>query len=919
MTAKTKLLCEAAALVLLIAPAAHAQTAAAPAAPSAAAPPEDTVIVTGGVRRALQSAESVKRNSVQIIDSVVADDIGKLPDLAVSDTAARIAGVQVYRQGGEAQSVLVRGLPYFTTTYNGREIFTAETRLVALQDFPSANIGALQVLKTSTADLVEPGLAGTVNVLSRKPFDFKGLELAGSGWAQFTRNAESWKPNGNFLISDRWNTGAGEMGLLLNASYTELRYLDNEPSNTDFLATPNINGQNVRFPDIQRLFDRSGDRIRPSVNAAFQWRPSPSLEFYAEALWQGFRNRIDDRRLDVPLYGGQTYTNLGFRPGTNLLTSGTVTNPDQIFTFQGATYNATDTFQYAGGLKWNSGRLHLSTDIARTTSTFRGSTESVDRRYTGPHTVDFDLNRPSFTVGGFDRFNPSSYTFQGLYEENQRSAGRGWQGRVDATYDFDEGFFIKNIQVGGRYTDRGATRQYRNRYAFLLPLGINGSTLPVRYNVFNGGFAGIDYPGTQDFVSPTYDGVRDNLAPLRQFIINNCPAILVTDPRNGCTAYVSTAPVVPDLQYKASEETVAGYAQAEYRFGTFVDGAVGVRVVRTRQQLTGANNPIAGFARSNEFTDVLPNASARFKFTRKFQGRLSFTQTRTLANFGDLNPTVSIGAPPSSGSRGTILLPQRGGAGNPLLKPYQSDNYDASLEYYVSPTSFFSVGYFHRDLNGFIQTGDFIIPNDPVYGYTILSVPFNTGKGRIDGVEIQGQSFLDIPSLPKWVRGFGVQGSVTFLNAKTQQFDPTLNGGLGGLKYDRITGFTDGSSDFLFSIVGLYENGPLSARLTWNGRSSFKSVQQYRGGPDATGRFVLDDNYYEFGKPADRIDLSLNYTFNNKATVFFDWTNLTGDPFEQVFSSSRRDSPTTFAPRADTLRYIRYDESVISLGFRFHY
>lgn len=84
-----------------------------------------TDIVVTGIRASLQSAQAQKRNAPQIVDSIVAQDIGKLPDIAVSDTAARIAGVQVIRAGGEASRVLVRGLPDFATTYNGREIFTA--------------------------------------------------------------------------------------------------------------------------------------------------------------------------------------------------------------------------------------------------------------------------------------------------------------------------------------------------------------------------------------------------------------------------------------------------------------------------------------------------------------------------------------------------------------------------------------------------------------------------------------------------------------------------------------------------------------------------------------------------------------------------------------------------------------------------
>ena len=101
--------------------------------------------------------------------------------------------------------MLVRGLPDFSTTYNGREIFTAQTRVVALQDFPSANIAAIEVFKSSTADLVEAGLAGLVNVRSRRPFDFEGFEFAGSVWGVYSKQADKLNPNVNLLITNRWD------------------------------------------------------------------------------------------------------------------------------------------------------------------------------------------------------------------------------------------------------------------------------------------------------------------------------------------------------------------------------------------------------------------------------------------------------------------------------------------------------------------------------------------------------------------------------------------------------------------------------------------------------------------------------------------------------------------------------------------
>src|SRR3954470_22689545 len=216
------------AFAVIAAPAAAQAQPAAPAGPDAAAPTGPAAsgteagtpsaagseIVVTGLRRSLQSARNIKRNSTQVIDAVVAEDIGKLPDITVSDTAARIPGVQVERNGGEASRVLLRGLDntYYTTTYNGREIFTAETRSVALQDFPAGGVQAIEAFKTSTANLVEPGIAGLVNVRSRRPFDFSGMEVSGSFWVMRPNQSRDASINGNLLLSDRWNMGDGEFG-----------------------------------------------------------------------------------------------------------------------------------------------------------------------------------------------------------------------------------------------------------------------------------------------------------------------------------------------------------------------------------------------------------------------------------------------------------------------------------------------------------------------------------------------------------------------------------------------------------------------------------------------------------------------------------------------------------------------------------
>ncbi|MBW8858420.1 MAG: TonB-dependent receptor plug domain-containing protein, partial [Caulobacter sp.] len=183
----------------------------------------DEVVVTG-LRESLRSAQQIKRNSDAILDAVVAEDIGKLPDNTAAETLARITGIQVERFSDEANKVLIRGLPDVATTYNGREIYTAEGRRVQLQDFPAQAIAGIEVYKSGTADIVEPGLAGLVNVRSRRPFDFKGAFIGGGVRGTYNDQTKKYDPNGNILVSDRWDTSIGEIGVLANATYAQSQY-----------------------------------------------------------------------------------------------------------------------------------------------------------------------------------------------------------------------------------------------------------------------------------------------------------------------------------------------------------------------------------------------------------------------------------------------------------------------------------------------------------------------------------------------------------------------------------------------------------------------------------------------------------------------------------------------------------------------
>ena len=886
----------------------------------------DQSIVVTGIRKSLQSAKNIRKNSEQIVDSVVAEDIGKLPDLNTAETAARIPGVQVYRSGGEAQNVLVRGLPNFTTTYNGREIFTAETRVVALQDFPSSNVAALEVYKTSTADLVEPGLAGLINVRSRQPFDFQDGQIAGSIWGLYTQQGKRVTPNFNLLATKRWMTGIGELGLLVNASFEKMRYLDRESSNTDYVNTFGVgpNGvplpgsdpaslpagyQLIRMPDIQRLYYRSGMRERPSANVAAEWKPSSDVLIYAEGLWQGFRNQVDDHFLEVPLYNAQSYTNLTFRNGTDLVNSGTLVGaPGSVWGWQGATYNKTDTFQAATGAKITTGPIKLNVDLARTWSTFLGSTESVDRRWMGTPTVNFNTSEPSFAISGINLDDPSQQTFQGLYEENQRSAGRSWQARGDLEYDFDDSF-LQNLQLGVRWTQHDAQRNFSSRYSYLLNLGIPATQLPVDNEVFNGVDVG---DGTYNWVAPTYGSVRDNIVAFRQFIAAECPKILPTDPNNGCTSYVATGngPIPAALLWTGDEHTIAGYGQLHFG-NDVVDGSVGARWLHANTQVKGpVPTGIPALDKPDKNSVLLPDATVRVHVDPQVQLRAAVSKTETLPDFSQLVPSITFAQQPT-GPNGPVLgtpsEPWLANGGNPFLKPYTSWNYDAAFEYYFGRAGFASVTGFHHDVDGFIQTNTFQF-TDPAHGVVEVTAPVNTGKGHINGVELQGQTFFDFDALPDWARGFGVQGNLTYIDAKVQQPNGTSTNGIPNLSFFPITDPTNGVSKWNYNLVGMYERNGLSARLSYSGRSTYAVTRQYRG----------NDIYTEMAKPGGWVDLSLNYDLNDHWVVFGDWTNLLHNKFHQYLSSDRTANGVT-QPEADFIRYVRYNETTMSLGVRFRF
>ena len=143
-------------------------------APAGEAKPADVIIVTG-IRHGIEEAITAKRNSLAIIESVSAEDIGKLPNVSIAETLAQIPGLAAQRVNGQAEIVSIRGFsPDFTTTLlNGRpQASSGYNRAVEFDQYPAELIARVDVYKTPNLDLAGMGLSGTTNMQTVRPLAY---------------------------------------------------------------------------------------------------------------------------------------------------------------------------------------------------------------------------------------------------------------------------------------------------------------------------------------------------------------------------------------------------------------------------------------------------------------------------------------------------------------------------------------------------------------------------------------------------------------------------------------------------------------------------------------------------------------------------------------------------------------------------
>lgn len=860
-----------------VAPSAEEGVAGAQAEGTTPAQDQADIVVTG-VRASLQSAQNIKRNSAQIVDSIVAEDIGKLPDRNIAEALQRISGIQIQRNYGEGSSVAIRGLTQVRTELNGRDIFTASANSssLSLEDVPSELLAGIDVYKNPSADLIEDQLSGTINFRTRKPFDFNGFKVSAAATNTYYDLARKSQPTASLLVSNRWNTGIGEFGLLVSASYQKTVFSQDTISTEPFetldpndpdpiiraaslaaLSSLGRTGQVTTIPHGTGIGQVNGARRRLGIDASLQWRPTDTLEITGELFRNDYKFRYDDfSYFAEPAEGALNVVPIpgaAFAFGPNGDFQSGSFRDIRLAANTSLEKRHSTTTDYSLNAKWRpSASLTITADGQFVDSKTNGLRSIVGLNGVGNATLVQDISGdiPSFQItapGGLE--NPANYASAFYLDNLSNSRGKDKTGRLDAEYKLDGGV-LQSIKVGARYADR-SSRSSDTGYRYT---GLNAVPAQLEFGNFSKFFRGdADLFGNALLFSRGI--TRDYGTTLGTLGIPTTPSYL------------------PSSTSNQSQKTYTGYATAFFKADTLpvpIDGNIGVRVVRTKlnvdgfYQQTDLVTPVAGgpqvtgpttfvpIVSSDNYTSVLPSLNLRAHLTEKMQLRLALSKNISRPTLSQLNPSLNITEPGIA----QIRQEQYTSGGNPDLKPMTSKNLDASAEWYFSRTGSLTVAGFYKDISDYIQTGisqrnvTFTDGQTALYNVTSYS---NVSNAKVKGAEVAYQQFYDF--LPGPLAGLGAQANFTFVDSSAPS--PATEGPVRQLPLQ-------GLSKYNYNLIGIYERGIISARVAYNWRSKYLRLTSGNG----------SGNLPVFQKASGQFDASITANVTPHLSLTLNGVNL---------------------------------------------
>lgn len=881
---------------------------------------EEVVVV--GIRGSLNRSLDVKRESTGFVDAISAEDVGKLPDQNVAEALEEVPGVAIQRSRGEGDFVSIRGLgPDFVRgIVNGRSfvsateavdpifngnLITSTGRAANFDILPSEIINTLEVIKSPSAEHVEGGIGGVVNVRTARPLTV-GNRLSGSLQGTYRDFNEQTDPTFSALGS--LVNGDATFGFLTTVAYSERTIREDFsrsfgwfPSfglstalDTDNDGTGDANGGQVPFPLSNNAEVYEEDRERVTISATAQWTPNEYSDVTVDVMYS--QREVDESH--------QNFIFLPIAFDADITEAGAVTNPDgsvQIGQFlTGGAFSSipsslrpeltTDLQDYEDdlltvGLNWTRevGDWTLETDLsyARSEGESRFDRVRIDGdngTFSFNTTVDnsgFQVTQNDTGAAG-DLGDPANYLVSVFDDRFASNEDEELALQFDAEKSIYGGLF-SSLQVGARVRTRekNVTRASNGNGIGVVGAGISVADVGT-FNRGGSNFLDGDWASNINYGNLVFP---DNAAA-RSALSGYLSA-------QGLSTSISPEPF---STFDIEEDTIAGYAQLNFDAdvgGLPFLGDVGVRVVQTRQTIDGfdaefiiqdnggmdttvfdtltqgAATPITF---DETYTNVLPSLNLRLGVGDDLYLRFASSKSLTRPTFGNLAPALSINANSSTNLNGDNFAVSLG-AGNPGLKPYEATNFDLGLEWYFVDGGIVYAGLFYKDLDDYIAvvTNNVVteLAGQPIRAVGVemggasgpiaidqVSQPDNQGVAGIAGVELGYQQ--------AFASGFGVIANVT-LTENNAEFEQT------GANID-----FPGVSETSYNLAGYFENERWQARLSYSFRSEYLLVPSARG----FGGQIFADDY-------GQLDGSISYVVNDSVTVFLNAVNLTDENQEQ--------------------------------------
>jgi len=966
-----------------------------PAAPQTGDPNEvtDDVVVTG-IRASLRASVDIKRDGQGVVDAISAEDIGKFPDTNLAESLQRITGVSIDRSNGEGSFVTVRGLgpEYNLVVLNGRQLPTAtigdgngapSSRAFDFANLASEGIAALEVYKSGRASVPSGGIGSTINIRTPRPLDRPGMRgsIAARGVIDTSQNGKNdITPEVSGIFSTTF--ADDRLGILLNGVYQKRKasantanvgyrdgYLGSE-NNWGSLAQPgDARARNItNRPDPTDVYEVPqnasydvNNLTRERINGQLVLQAKPVDSLVATVDFTYSRNEVKNRNNNVGIWFNHNDTSSSWTDGPVagpvFYTERFIAGETKDLSYSSAlTAFRTENKSLGGNLTWEApGGVTVALDAHHSTAESKptnkyGNSNSLGTAIFGvaTQTINFENKLPIISYAmqpGIDPLNAALITPTGNAFRNSYFRDRIDQVQLKGHYDHD-GAFLDSIDLGFAYTDN----KVRSAYGVLQNDtwgGTGGDSAAARAAAAallpDNLFSLINIPAQFKGISGA-----SNSAIAQQFYGYRFEDVVsLLDQRYQICGGDGDCRIPYTTDRRIRERTIAPYLQVNNTFDLFQRSAhfiAGVRYENTKVR-SSALVPLPSGTRQNsqnEFNVVLSGQSDFTTFTGDYDEwlpsfdfdvepldgvklRASYSHTITRADYGSLQGGLTIDQLFRAGGNGT------GSQGNPNLVPFKSKNIDLSAEWYYTPESYFSVGYFHKKVSNYIgstqvrQTAfgltdpsngpryraalaalaargqeatfanirDYIAVTFPgsVVNGTILGTPqdapvsflinqpFNSDDtATIDGFEFAVQHRF-------WETGFGTQLNYTIVNSN-RDFDNRLPASVQPAQFS-VNGISDSANATLY-----YDKNGLQARASYNWRDQFLA-----GGG-------INPFYTEaYGQ----LDASASYQFIDGVVAFVEAINLTGADRR---GHRRSDNNVTFVVKQDA----RY-----SAGLRFSF